>query len=347
MTNMEKISPTKRIEYIDALRGFTMMLVVVQHIGSLCIQLDGNTPSFHNYLQQIRMPMFFLISGFVLYKAGVVWSLQHIGDFLKKKFVVQIVSTIIFFVLYAHVKKLDILNGITDGAKYGYWFTYTLFVFFMFYSIIRYICKKMEDYVIIVISAIFYVLSCPSLYEAIPFEDSVKNTIGINNWYYFSFFLIGTLMKKYFDFIQRVFDKRITLLVCILVYFLLNIYHEYISINGLIGILNRFAKSFSGILIVFIFFRNKQFFFTKEKKIGRCLQYMGRRTLDIYLLHYFLLPFQLQYVTSIFKEFPMPILEFVFSLFVALIVIAFCLLISNVIRLSPTLAHWLFGVKYK
>ena len=154
-------------------------------------------------------------------------------------------------------------------------------------------------------------------------------------------------MKKHFDFIQRIFDKRITLLVCILVYFLLNIYHEYISINGIIGLLNRFSKSFSGILIVFIFFRSKQFFFTQERKLGRCLQYMGRRTLDIYLLHYFLLPFQLQYVTSIFKEFPMPVIEFVFSLFVALIVIAFSLLISNIIRLSPTLAHWLFGMKNK
>ena len=52
-------------------------------------------------------------------------------------------------------------------------------------------------------------------------------------------------------------------------------------------------------------------------------------------------------VVSVFRDNPMPALEFVFSLIIALIVIAFCLLISNVIRLSPTLAHWLFGVKKK
>lgn len=337
---------TKRIEYIDALRGFTMMLVVIQHIASLCMRL-GDTSSFHHYLQQIRMPMFFLISGFVLYKSGVIWDLKHIGSFLKKKFVVQILSTIVFFTLFAQIRGYDFIVGITSEAKYGYWFTYTLFVYFIFYSIIRYICKsrKYEDYIIILVAAFFYVINWPPFLSSLPFLDCVKETLGISLWYYFCFFLIGTLLKKHFDKVQNILDKWTTLLICILVYFLLNIYNDVLSSSGVLGVIIQFSKSFSGILIVFSFFRNKQELFTKETVLGRSLQYIGRRTLDIYLLHYFLLPTQLQYVTSIFKDYPMPVIEFTCSLIIALIVIAFCLLISNVIRLSPTLAHWLFGVK--
>ena len=96
-------APGKRIEYIDALRGFTMILVVLCHVVYSCLGIDENTPSFHRYLVQVRMPMFFLISVFFCIKRGCFWNLKHIGDFLKKKFVVQILSTLFFFVLYLHL----------------------------------------------------------------------------------------------------------------------------------------------------------------------------------------------------------------------------------------------------
>ena len=40
------------------------------------------------------------------------------------------------------------------------------------------------------------------------------------------------------------------------------------------------------------------------------------------------------------------IIEAAVSLLIALIIVAASLLISNIIRLSPFLAHWLFGAKY-
>ena len=335
---------TKRIEYIDALRGFTMILVVVQHIAYFCLNIE-DTPSFHTYLQQIRMPLFYLISGFVLYKADVVWNLSHISDFLKKKFVVQIVSTLIFFTLLTHVRGYDFFEGLTSEAKYGYWFTYTLFFYFIFYSIIRFVCRKNEDFIVLLIAGLFYLLKWPTLYQALPFSDIVKDTLGINHWHYFCFFLIGTLIKKHFDYVQNLMENGMTLLVCILVFFLFNLYRDLIPDRGLLGVVIQFCKSISGVLIVFAFFRNKQSLFSKEKRIGRYLQYIGKRTLDIYLLHYFLLPSQLTHITSVFKDYPMPVVEFTLSLVLALLVIAFCLLISNIIRLNPTLAHLLFGVK--
>lgn len=68
---MSEPSTTKRIEYIDALRGFTMILVVLQHVATFGWELPLGAPNIHTYLAQIRMPLFFFISGFVLYKASV------------------------------------------------------------------------------------------------------------------------------------------------------------------------------------------------------------------------------------------------------------------------------------
>lgn len=53
-----KVFSGKRIEYIDALRGFTMILVVLSHVAIFCVGAY-DVPNYHHYLQQLRMPMFF------------------------------------------------------------------------------------------------------------------------------------------------------------------------------------------------------------------------------------------------------------------------------------------------
>ena len=69
---MEK---THRIEYIDALRGFTMLLVVYGHILVHCFDFDFTTePSFNSIISLIRMPIFFFISGFIMYKKDLVYD---------------------------------------------------------------------------------------------------------------------------------------------------------------------------------------------------------------------------------------------------------------------------------
>ena len=84
---------------------------------------------------------------------------------------------------------------------------------------------------------------------------------------------------------------------------------------------------------------------SKETIAGRTLQYIGRRTLDVYLIHFFLIPRNLNYIT-VFTEHPIPIIEATVSFIIASIIITGSLLIGNIIRLSPFLAHWVFGAKY-
>lgn len=98
-----------------------------------------------------------------------------------------------------------------------------------------------------------------------------------------------------------------------------------------------------GITIVYNFFRKYQDSFSKETKLGRILQYIGRRTLDIYLLHYFLLP-DLSNIGEYFGS-SSTVVGLFFGIAIALMVIAVCLVISNTIRLSPILGHYLFGAK--
>ena len=77
--------------------------------------------------------------------------------------------------------------------------------------------------------------------------------------------------------------------------------------------------------------------------IGRSFQYIGRRTLDIYLIHYLFLP-NLPTIGSFFNSYRHNfVLDTTLAVIIALIVIAFSVLLSNILRVSPLFKKYLFG----
>lgn len=346
ITNPGQPSPagTKRIEYIDALRGFTMFLVVAHHISNLCFNVLGEGQrSITLYLLQIRMPLFFFISGFVLYKVGVVWDVKQVVRFFKKKIPVQLISPFLFFFTFVYIEGKDLVECIFSDAKAGYWFTFVLFEFFVFYATIRFFVRnKWGDVLLALLGIGLYATRWSGFRELIPLPEQVLSFLSFGQWYLFLFFALGTLVRKHFAAVEALLDTKWFLTVCILFYFLANAFRlgNWAIPQLLCGAL----LSLTGVMIVFAFFRKKKAVFSSERRLGRIMQYTGRRTLDIYLLHFFLIPINLNIVT-VFKDHPMPVLEFAASSIIAIFIIAMCLLISNIIRLSPFLAHWLFGVK--
>lgn len=348
MTNASH-HPSTRIEYIDALRGLTMILVVFNHVATFVWDLMcPGIPSVHIYLSQIRMPMFFFISGFVLYKTETVWNLSHVGQFLRKKFMVQIIPTIVFLTLFVHVMDLNMETTLLSYAKDGYWFTYILFQYFLFYALAQLCFKRYANPIMVVAGILLLPIYHQPLTNLIPLPETVKGLLSITYWHYFLYIVLGSLVRKHFQQVEQWLDSRWLLPICIAAYFLLNIYRDVLPGHGhgLIGsFLIGLVLTFTGLTVLFAFFRTNQSHFTKDKVLGRSLQYVGRRTLDVYLLHYFFLPRQLGAVIPAFKEHPMPVIEAACSLVIALMIVACCLLVSNIIRLSPLLAHYLFGVK--
>lgn len=193
-----------------------------------------------------------------------------------------------------------------------------------------------------------YFMVTPSCLRWLNIIDTTAcGIIGLENLKYFLFFAIGTLVKKHFGNIQMLLDKSLVSGIGILLFFGICIYvlHDGYFFNALYTHLFLITSGFLGLMIVFSFFRKYQSAFTSDTVIGKSLQYIGRRTLDIYLLHYFFLPRNLEVIGRFFSNNPNQTLELVLSLILALIVIGICLVTSQIIRISPILAHWLFGAK--
>ena len=66
--NMENsVAKKPRLEWLDALRGFTMILVVAYHTVE-GFGLEVKASSSMRFLILFRMPLFFFVSGFLAYK---------------------------------------------------------------------------------------------------------------------------------------------------------------------------------------------------------------------------------------------------------------------------------------
>ena len=201
-----------------------------------------------------------------------------------------------------------------------------------------------------IITALIIKLICSSsISEKIGIPNNIYQLFGLNNLSFYVFFCFGIIIKRHFiNFLKLISNKYLISIIISLFLFsgIFLVKNVTIIPNSIINF-TLIVTGITGITTVFSFFYKYQDSFTKEKKVGRVLQYIGKRTLDIYLLHYFFLPRNLQMVGEWFTENINPTLEFFVSLILASMVIALCLVVSNIIRISPFLANWLFGVKQK
>lgn len=102
--------------------------------------------------------------------------------------------------------------------------------------------------------------------------------------------------------------------------------------------------TFCAILTVIAMFHSYKEHLTSDHRLGRILQYIGKRTLDIYMIHFFFLP-NLLFLQPFLKSGNMIAIQIVISLAVSIIIVALCLLVSAIIRRSSFLEYTLFGVK--
>lgn len=115
----------ERIEYIDAMRGLAMLMVVVAHI---CIGSFGNHPIFDTYINQaMQLPLFFLISGF--FAPGMLK--KPMTKIVMDKFVYLVVPALVMLGLWCLLSDRNFISALYASMKYGYWFTLVLFIFIL------------------------------------------------------------------------------------------------------------------------------------------------------------------------------------------------------------------------
>jgi fucose 4-O-acetylase-like acetyltransferase len=332
---------TQRIEYIDAMRGFTMILVVYSHICHFC--LGDSLLGFNATFFLFRLPCFFMLSG---------WLFQPVAQRpfvanVRHKFMVQIIPTFIFLLLLAPPPEFFHQLGAIKG---GYWFTFVLFEFFILYMVIVRMSKKWSFLLALTIAVASFIYA--RYYSSIQISAigilswviDVLGFLSVALWRFFLFFYIGAWMRRHFDAFIK-WTNRLAVIIMIIVVFFIISSTPHID-NLCYEIIRFYVGGITGMWMVFTCFRHG-ISWLEKLHLSKPLHYVGTRTLDIYLLHYFFLPRFLMPYADQLRTYNSQFIELLVVMAISLIVLTITLLTSFIIRLSPFLGYYLFGVKYQ
>ena len=335
---------SNRIGYIDAMRGLAILSVVTSHIYTFSF---SNSDIFEKVIcNELQLPLFFLVSGLVLRVPE-----KNIFSVVSKRAFALCVPAAIFMLVYIWASNHHLYDTLFDAYKHGYWFTFSLFEFIVVFvcltSLLR-MLRLRES----VIDIAMLILGVAILYGAVFFlrhhkEWPIVDLLQLTHFHNYIYFVVGVLMSKY-ELLEKLQSFRKSDVVCgggILAFFLI---HIFTYKDGDIAYLGSstwwlMLSTLSGLFVIACAFRKYEWL--SESKVGRGLQYIGRYTLDIYFIHYFIIPRHLSMVGKWFKLNPNPFIEFILAVGIAGALVIASLAISKIIRMSPTLAHWTLGVK--
>ncbi len=338
---------TKRLEYIDVMRAFTMFLVVMQHVDSFV--LSGFNSPVYKVLLLIRMPMFFFISGFIGYKALNEWTHSFYVERLRKKAFVQLIPASIFFLLFCLVFAINPIDTVMDNGFQRYWFTYVLFYMFVIYYTLSVLWHSWRQssishlLILIVLSLVMWLIFVQTQRHHTSW--GLSSLLFVDRLcHYYVFFVIGLLCRHHLSLFHRFISHWAgfgVVLVCFAGCLAL-IFTPWLTTRAP-GIVNYGVQMLAvcqlGIFLVYYCFYCLRYVLANGSKLSRWLAFAGRRTLDVYLIHYFFIATLMKYhITS-------GLLYVLTSVSITLCVYVLCLCVSRVIRFSPTLAHWMLGAK--
>ena len=351
-----------RMQWLDALRGFTMLLVVANHVYGMTLNGPSNRSMLMSLCLLFRMPLFFFISGFLAYKVNFSWNLADTGHLLLKKLRVQIVPTVALMTAYVALVAKHFWEQMGHAwmspTKSGFWFTLVLLQMFIVYYAVCFVTRRMQylrddddDSLMtgaLVCTWIIALIGYATLYMPAWFswqKDEFYQATSLTEFVrFFHCFMLGNLCHRFWPQVQRLLDTSWFYPLIILVAFVCaGDYLVWHNLRMQWANLPRTLAIYSLVLIVVAFFRHYDEWFDKERPVGRWLQFIGVRTLDIYLLHYFFLP-NLRFMRPWLKAHPTSfVLDGTISLAITVAVMAFTLLASHVLRVSPFIKKWLFG----
>lgn len=286
---MEKVSGPgheKRLVWLDVIRGFSIIMVIYFHL------LMIEKPSAINELYRTtRMPVFFFISGFLIY--SITYDLPLLWRRLKKRLMQQLYPTIIFFSLFVILFVNCDFSYIFNTFKAGFWFTYVSVLYFftlapilVAFTLIG--LKNRTRILVLVVLMIASLLVQKYTYNIGFFSTKIGGLLSFEHYIgYLKFLFAGAAFRILWNDSS---DKLINTTVFILCVLAFAVCYYF---KGLLSILTPFLGIY---LMLFMAYKLTNRYI--ESKAIKMFSYLGAVTLEIYLLHPFVLNYLVHPISS-------------------------------------------------
>ncbi|MCM1336209.1 MAG: acyltransferase [Candidatus Amulumruptor caecigallinarius] len=302
MTGIKPITPpqslsaaTQRQEWIDCLRGITMLMVVLVHCEN---ELFGwhysQLSALSSFGVSFRMPMFFFISGFFAYSRRITLNAGDMGSAVVRRMKMTLTPTLIFlllsFAFFQYPAGVSFYELLSDPAKHGAWFTIVAFDCFaiaipfvgmlnsqgiprrltMTLMLIVAVCSLFVHHTIwhnhLRLGQWFAIISNPLIFELL------------------FYFLIGMITRV------MLLDRKAPYVPLWVALVLLASSFAVIYWGGPLLSDRYYDWRISPFVVMFILgllflFAHMRAVFNSRNRFGRSLSYLGRNTLQVYVMH--------------------------------------------------------------
>lgn len=349
----------QRIAYFDLLKGIAIFLVVMGHVLTMCIrQIDA--AFLFKVIGEIHMPVFFFISGFLTYKTTT--GTDFVSPNMKKRFIQLIIPFFVVSALWiwyfphSHLMSpmsSNILDMYCTYWKDGYWFTLCLFELFIIYLILSKVLSKVNSIAIqlAIVTAVYVALIF--LAKTVSSVDDNYDIAGVGLLsQFYPIFMIGVYANKFRDLYKKACSNNrcytIAAILFVLVWYAIvypwdlpflpewtefiarPIEHATLMIIAVAAISSWSEKEFAAD--------------HRPSAVARYFNYLGKESLSIYLLHYFMLFPLTTLQLPLKEELGLALVPLVtISAVVAFVVIGITLFVAYLIGKSKLLGLLLIG----
>lgn len=327
----------KRIGYIDALRGFSMLCVVLMHFWNrfpMDIQHNIYFARTETVIQMFFLSLFFLISGF--------FSCRSLGwKQIVNKSITYIFAAFFFsLLLEISVGGENVWNISKSGTYRYYWFTIALFQMLVLTQIIL-LFRRYKLQSLVLFSLLL--LWCVPIIDRMQTKPFIFDILAWRKvCYFYPFYVLGVICGIYKENFLRLLDYKLFRNGIIISFLSLLLLKGYFG--GIPNLIISFLCQFAATMTIFLLFHCYQNFFSSGNWISRGMNLVGKRTLDIYFLHYFFLPSTV-YMTTLFAGDNIITMMLLVGVVITIVVMGISMLIGQLIRLSPLLSGLLLGVR--
>lgn len=339
---MENENIKVRIGFLDAMRGMGILMVIYHHFIVMGMRDIVYRSVVDMVISMFFMPMFFFISGYLAIKLSMIQTFSSFLDIAKIRIKSLLVPTIVAFSICILFFQLNPNKYIFDSYKCGYWFTYCLFCIIIVFSFTSFLLNK-----------IHFLMGGQTLLALFLFcigkktivDDLIVSALSLDFiCTYYGFFVLGWLFAHYKHKVNWVFKNRICssliLLIALMPYFIKMPW-------GLCNICIPFQ-----IFSIYWIFCYYSCFFEGNSMFAKGLRLFGKKSLEIYFIHYFFL-FKIDFLTEWLIQLSSDycfrghscvfIIEIIIIGGLSSLIAYLCLIVKRILIPFPLFTKFLFG----
>lgn len=320
-----------RIYELDYIRGIAMLMVVMGHVLLFSLKIEHT--ALIGIIGICEMPLFFVVSGYLTHKER-----EENFKRMLSRLLIRSRTLLVPLVVWSIVRNIcdgTVSYSLSDIYRGGYWFFLALWWCDVLNMFSAYLSKKFR--LGMLGDALLY-----GFVYAVILLGRIKNidlggVLPVQSvQYYFPFFVMGLLMRKY-QFLNGMVLNKYSYAVGMLL-LIIGWYFSFIE-----SFVIWFVAALGAVVVVWMACRE----INSDLKVARILSIVGMNTLSIYAIHYLfigVLPNTLHEMVYISNGF---FFQLVVSFVYAVFAIILCLLVDRILSLNPITRMLFWGESKK